>query len=70
MPDSIFLLQQLLHVLLTFDLSDEADMLEVAVEDVLAKGLRTADLGQAEGGQAVSTSGMGDAIVDALAARV
>jgi 3-isopropylmalate dehydrogenase len=54
----------------SFDLGDDADRLEGAVEDVLAKGLRTADLGQTEGGQAVSTSGMGDAIVEALAARV
>jgi hypothetical protein len=36
---------------------------------VLAKGIRTADLGQAAGGQSVSTSGMGDAIIAALAAR-
>jgi 3-isopropylmalate dehydrogenase len=54
----------------SFDLGDEADMLEGAVEDVLARGIRTADLGQAEGTQAVTTSGMGDAIIEALAARV
>jgi 3-isopropylmalate dehydrogenase len=54
----------------SFDLGDDADRLEGAVEDVLAKGLRTADLGQAAGGQTVSTSGMGDAIIEALAVRV
>ena len=53
----------------SFDLGAEADMLEGAVEDVLAKGIRTADLGQAAGGKTVSTGGMGDAILEALAAR-
>ena len=32
----------------SFDLGDEADMLEAAVAGVLAEGLRTADLAQAE----------------------
>jgi 3-isopropylmalate dehydrogenase len=53
----------------SFDLGTEADMLEGAVQDVLASGVRTADLGQAAGGKAVTTGGMGDAIVGALAAR-
>ena len=53
----------------SFDLGTEADMLEGAVEDVLARGIRTADLGQAPGGRQVSTSGMGDAVLEALAAR-
>jgi 3-isopropylmalate dehydrogenase len=53
----------------SFDLGAEADMLEGAVQDVLANGVRTADLGQAAGGKAVSTSGMGDAIIEALEAR-
>jgi len=53
----------------SFDLGAEADMLEGAVEDVLAKGIRTGDLMQAEGGTPVSTAEMGDAIVAALAAR-
>jgi 3-isopropylmalate dehydrogenase len=53
----------------SFDLGAEADMLEGAVEDVLAKGVRTADLMQAEGGTPASTAEMGDAIVAALAAR-
>jgi len=54
----------------SFDLGTEADMQEGAVEDVLAKGIRTADLGQAQGGKTVSTSGMGDAVLEALAARL
>ena len=53
----------------SLDLGGEADMLEGAVEDVLAKGLRTADLGQDAGTTLVSTSGMGDAIIEALSAR-
>jgi 3-isopropylmalate dehydrogenase len=54
----------------SFNLGAEADLLEAAVEDVLAQGIRTADLGQAPGGRTVSTTGMGDAILEALAARV
>ena len=53
----------------SFDLGAEAAMMANAVEDVLAQGLRTADLGQAEGGAPISTGAMGDAIVEALAAR-
>ena len=53
----------------SFGLGAEADMVEGAVEDVLAQGIRTADLGPAEGGETVSTGAMGDAIVTALAAR-
>ena len=53
----------------SFDLGAEADMLEGAIEDVLAKGIRTGDLMQKDGGKPVSTSEMGDAIVAALAAR-
>ncbi len=51
----------------SFDRGDEADRLEAAVERVLADGLRTADLLGPEGGAPVSTSQMGDAILDALA---
>ncbi len=54
----------------SFGLGAEADMVEGAVEDVLAQGLRTADLGPAEGGRTLSTGAMGNAIVEALAARV
>ncbi len=54
----------------SFDQGDEATRLETAIETVLAKGLRTADLMGPEGGSAVSTSGMGDAIVAALDASI
>ncbi|MGB3316543.1 MAG: 3-isopropylmalate dehydrogenase [Albidovulum sp.] len=50
----------------SFDQGVEADRLERAVEAVLAKGLRTADLMGPEGGKPVSTSEMGDAIVAVL----
>ena len=53
----------------SFDLGAEAGMLEGAIEDVLAKGVRTGDLMGAAGGRPVSTGEMGDAIVAALAAR-
>ena len=46
----------------------EADLLEKAVEKVLADGVRTADLMGPEGGTPVSTSQMGDKIVEALSA--
>jgi 3-isopropylmalate dehydrogenase len=51
----------------SFGLMAEADMLERAVENVLGKGLRTADI-MAEGCQKLSTSGMGDALLAELAA--
>jgi 3-isopropylmalate dehydrogenase len=50
----------------SFDAGDEADRLEAAVQSVLARGLRTADLMGPEGGSPVSTSEMGDAILAAL----
>jgi len=53
----------------SFDLGAEADMVEGAVQDVLAAGLRTGDLMGKEGGTPVGTTAMGDAIVAALAAR-
>jgi 3-isopropylmalate dehydrogenase len=49
----------------SFGLSEAADRLDAAIADVLASGLRTADI-RAEGGKPVSTSQMGDAIVAAL----
>src|SRR6478735_978680 len=52
----------------SFDAGADADRLEAAVETVLANGLRTADLLGPQGGTAVSTSEMGDAIVAALGA--
>jgi 3-isopropylmalate dehydrogenase len=54
----------------SFDMSTEADRLEKAVEDVLADGLRTADLLGEEGKSPVSTSEMGDAIVAKLDASL
>jgi len=55
----------------SFDLGDEADRLEKAVERVLAKGLRTPDLMTVEGaGTAVGTTEMGDAIVAELDASL
>lgn len=45
--------------------AEDADMLEQAARDVLAKGIRTADIAQ-KGEETVSTSAMGDAIVEAL----
>jgi 3-isopropylmalate dehydrogenase len=53
----------------SFDLGAEADMVEGAVQDVLASGLRTGDLMGKDGGTPVGTTEMGDAIVSALAAR-
>ncbi len=50
----------------SFDMGGAADRLEGAVQTVLADGVRTADLMGPEGGTAVSTAGMGDAILAAL----
>ncbi len=50
----------------SFDAGEAADRLEGAVEQVLADGLRTADLLGQSGGRAASTSEVGDAIVAAL----
>jgi len=52
----------------SFDEGASADLLEAAVERVLADGLRTADLIGEEGRAPVSTAEMGDAIVAALEA--
>ncbi len=54
----------------SFDQGDEATRLEKAVEAVLAKGLRTADLLGEEGVQPVSTTEMGDAVISALDASL
>lgn len=54
----------------SFDLGDEADRLEKAVNDVLADGVRTADLLQSEGAEPASTSQMGDAVVAKLDASL
>ncbi|SLN14240.1 3-isopropylmalate dehydrogenase [Oceanibacterium hippocampi] len=49
----------------SFDLADDATMIETAVQQVLAGGLRTADI-MSTGKAKVSTSTMGDAIVREL----
>ncbi len=54
----------------SFDQGAEADRLEAAVEKVLADGVRTADLMQADGGTPVTTSEMGSAIIAALDASL
>ena len=50
----------------TFERGDDADLLENAVTAVLDKGIRTGDIMQADM-QLVGTSGMGDAVLAALA---
>ena len=52
----------------SFDLGGEADLIEGAVEDVLAAGLRTADI-QEPGKPAVTTTAMADALIAALDKR-
>lgn len=54
----------------SFDEGAEADRLEAAVEQVLADGLRTADLIGDEGTEPVSTTQMGDAVLAALDASL
>ena len=54
----------------SFDQRDEATRLESAIEKVLSDGARTADLMGPEGGTPLSTTQMGDAILDALTASL
>lgn len=54
----------------SFDEGAEADRLEAAVEQVLADGLRTADLIGDDGTEPVSTTQMGDAVLAALDASL
>ena len=54
----------------SFDEGVEADRLEEAIESVLSKGARTHDLLGEEGITPLSTSEMGDAILDALTESV
>lgn len=49
----------------SFDLGEDADMLDQAVETVLGKGLRTPDI-MTDGAREVSTQGMGEAVVAEL----
>lgn len=53
----------------SFDMGEAATQLESAVEKVLADGVRTPDLMQADGGTPVTTAQMGDAVIAALAAQ-
>ncbi|MBL6940886.1 MAG: 3-isopropylmalate dehydrogenase [Rhodospirillales bacterium] len=46
----------------SFDMSDDADLIEQAVQNVLGAGLRTADI-VSDGMTAISTTAMGEAIV-------
>jgi len=48
-----------------FDLSEEADCIDKAVQDTLSKGLRTGDI-MSEGGQLVGCKQMGEAVLNAL----
>ncbi len=52
----------------SFDLGKDADMVELAVENVLKAGYRTGDLlvGKTDGTKKVGTQEMGDAIVKEL----
>ncbi len=54
----------------SFDKGGEAARLENAIETVLAAGARTADLLGPEGGSPISTSEMGDVIINALDASL
>ncbi|MCW2274262.1 3-isopropylmalate dehydrogenase [Rhodoblastus acidophilus] len=49
----------------SFGLIEAADLIEKAISDVLAAGLRTADI-KGEAASSISTSAMGDAIANAL----
>jgi 3-isopropylmalate dehydrogenase len=49
----------------SFDMGSEADMMEQAVQNVLASGLRTGDIMQ-DGKTPVSTAGMGKAVIEEL----
>ena len=50
----------------SFERGEEADLLETAIETVLANGARTPDLMGPDGGNPITTSAMGDAIIAAL----
>ncbi len=49
----------------SFDMAQDADMLDQAVQNVLERGLRTADI-MSDGMTQVTTSGMGDALIEEL----
>jgi 3-isopropylmalate dehydrogenase len=54
----------------SFAMLEEAARVEAAVAKVLADGLRTADLLGPQGGDVVTTTQMGDAIIAALDASL
>ncbi len=54
----------------SFDQGEEATRLENAIEAVLASGARTGDLMGPEGGTPLSTTRMGDAVIEALDASL
>ncbi|MFP4239873.1 MAG: 3-isopropylmalate dehydrogenase [Rhodosalinus sp.] len=54
----------------SFDEKAEADRLERAVESVLAKGIRSADLLNVQGATPASTQAMGDAVIEELDASL
>ncbi|MEL7211440.1 MAG: 3-isopropylmalate dehydrogenase [Pseudomonadota bacterium] len=54
----------------SFDQGEEATRIETAVEEVLADGVRTADLMQSGDGTPATTSEMGDAVIAALEASL
>ena len=49
----------------SFDLGDDADLIDKAVQEVLSAGVRTGDIATA-GSSKVSTTQMGDAVLQAL----
>jgi 3-isopropylmalate dehydrogenase len=53
----------------SFDLGEEADLVERAVRSTLGTGIRTGDIARA-GETRVSTRSMGDAVLDQLARAV
>jgi 3-isopropylmalate dehydrogenase len=53
----------------SFDLGDEADLVEKAVRDTLGAGIRTGDIARA-GETRISTRSMGDAVLDQLARAI
>jgi 3-isopropylmalate dehydrogenase len=53
----------------SFDLGDEADLVEAAVRQALGAGIRTGDIARA-GQTRVSTRSMGDAVLGELAKAV
>jgi 3-isopropylmalate dehydrogenase len=49
----------------SFDMMEDSQLIEKAVQNVLSKGLRTPDIGQ-ESGKTISTQDMGKAVIEEL----